>query len=450
MTQLGPRDLASPMYVYDLYHLPHLELLLYDRLRDALQDVEHGLPTGRASLGLREAFIQAAVECALAAELVRDVGEGVHELQLCDAVGLLRVHVVEQLFQVFDGDVGLQALCADQEVLLAQPARALAVEQVEELLPVESEDVLRPCEVLAALSDQWVHEALVDEGDVDPSPRHEVNERLEGAGRAALVGLADILKHLLYRGLPEDDVELLEDTLHRLDRRQLVRLVLLLLEDDLVQGHVLALQRLFHVLVDVVELLTTKQVRASEALHAFLLLRCQPLLLSCGLALDQGGDAFHVVEADPLVALAIQNPKNPLKVLAVHTEAKLLVEGGKVLEGKATDLVCVVLVEDSLDRRALSGEAVIELTDPILQDHPLKAPRGLELSCSLLHLVLEVSSRDGRVLAVVLQRAAELLDLISGQASLELLQALSQLALREATSLRLGLLLSPLVEQAPV
>lgn len=111
----------------------------------------------------------------------------------------------------------------------------------------------------------------------------------------------------------------------------------------------------------------------------------------------------------------------------MHTEAKLLVERGEVFEGESADLLSIMLIEQSFNWCTFSAEAVIELANPILKDHPLEAPGSLELPCSFFHFVLEVCGSYRRVFALILKGATKFFDFVASQASLELLQALRKL-----------------------
>ena len=65
-------------------------------------------------------------------------------------------------------------------------------------------------------------------------------------------------------------------------------------------------------------------------------------------------------------------------------------------------------------------------------------------------MLLEVTSGDRGVFALVVEGAAELLDLVGGKPCLQSFEALGELSLCKATGLGLGLLVSPLREEALV
>ena len=166
--------------------------------------------------------------------------------------------------------------------------------------------------MLAALGNERVNKSLIDESHVDSLPRHEINKGLEGAGRATLICLMHILKHLLNRGLPEDNVKSMENPLQGFDSGQPMRLLLLLLKNDLVERHVLSLELFFHIFVHIVQFLTTQQISASETFDTLFFLSCQLFLLSGSCALDQRRHSLHIFQSDPLVILAIEDAENSL------------------------------------------------------------------------------------------------------------------------------------------
>ena len=107
-----------------------------------------------------------------------------------------------------------------------------------------------------------------------------------------------------------------------------------------------------------------------------------------------------------------------------------------------------MLVEDPLNRSTLSLQTVVELSYPVLQDHPLKASFRLQLSCTVDYVLFKVSGRDCGVLAIVAECTAELVNLICGEACLQPLEPLGQFFFAKPSWLGLGLLISPLREQA--
>ena len=109
-----------------------------------------------------------------------------------------------------------------------------------------------------------------------------------------------------------------------------------------------------------------------------------------------------------------------------------------------------MLVEDSLDWSTLSLLAVVELANPVLQDHPFKASLRLQLSCTVDDMLFEVCGRDCSILAIITECSAELLDLVRGEACLQPLEPLGKFSFAQSSWLRFGLLISPLREQALV
>ena len=77
------------------------------RLSHVLQDVQGYLAVCCALLGLAQALVHLSFQEVLAAQLLRDVLQGVHKLHLGYYVGTLLVHVVEELPYVFDCDIEL-------------------------------------------------------------------------------------------------------------------------------------------------------------------------------------------------------------------------------------------------------------------------------------------------------------------------------------------------------
>ena len=62
----------------------------------------------------------------------------------------------------------------------------------------------------------------------------------------------DVLEHLLDCGESQDYIKSLEYSLQGFDCGQLVRLILLFLKDDLIQGDILCFQGLLHIFVNIV------------------------------------------------------------------------------------------------------------------------------------------------------------------------------------------------------
>lgn len=101
-----------------------------------------------------------------------------------------------------------------------------------------------------------------------------------------------------------------------------------------------------------------------------------------------------------------------MEVLPWEDKAKLLVEAGEVLEAEGSHQVCIMLLEEAFDRGTVSLEALVELNDPVLEDHFLIASLGLKFSCAVLDELVESTSRYFRffvALAFIWQRIAQLL-----------------------------------------
>lgn len=101
------RDEPSLVDVDYLKDLPHLQLLLLDGVSHVVQDLQDALAVRCALLGLAQASVHLGFQEALAAQLARDIGQGVHELHLADRVRTLVVHVVEELHEVLACDIEL-------------------------------------------------------------------------------------------------------------------------------------------------------------------------------------------------------------------------------------------------------------------------------------------------------------------------------------------------------
>ena len=164
----------------------------------------------------------------------------------------------------------------------------------------------------------------------------------------------------------------------------------------------------------------------------------------------KGGNSLKVIKPDSLGSLPVEDAKDPLQVLPSHAKPKLLVETREVLEAEGSSLVGIVLVEDSLDWSTFSLQAVVELANPVLQDHPLEAPFCLQLSRTVDYMLFEVRRGDCSVLAIVAECPAELLDLVCGEACLQPFEPLGKFSFAKSPWLRFGLLVSPLREQALV
>ena len=175
-------------------------------------------------------------------------------------------------------------------------------------------------------------------------------------------------------------------------------------------------------------------------------MECKVILSILIFVLNERGDAFEVIEPHSLRSLPVKDAEDLLQILPLHAEPELLVEALEVLEAESSNLVFIVLVEDPLDWSTFPLEAVVELRDPVLQDHPLEAPLCLELSRAVYYCLFEVSGRDRKILAFVVECTAHSIDLVLGQACLQLLQALLKFPLSQPALCGLGLLVPPLVE----
>jgi hypothetical protein len=85
-----------------------------------MQDVEGALAVCASLLGLVHAFANLGVQEALTAQLIRDVGQSVHELYFTHHVVALIIYVVEELYEVLDGNIQLKTLNTAQKSLLGQ------------------------------------------------------------------------------------------------------------------------------------------------------------------------------------------------------------------------------------------------------------------------------------------------------------------------------------------
>jgi hypothetical protein len=162
------------------------------------------------------------VQEALSSHLAGDVGEHVDEGHLTNHVVSFLVHRIEKLEQVLYSDIELQALSASYEILFGQGTGGCSSKDSVELLESKATGVLGLGKMLAALSNQRIYEALVCERNVDLSPRHEVQEILEGALEASLIRLSHVCKDPGSLLLGDDDIELVEDKLHTININKLI------------------------------------------------------------------------------------------------------------------------------------------------------------------------------------------------------------------------------------
>ena len=255
-------------------NLSHLQLLLEDRAGHTVQDVEAALAVCAALLCLVQASCHLCFPRALATKPVCDVGQAIYELDLADCVAAFVIQVVEELHEVLESDIKLEALCTLQEGFLRQRANTSAVEDAKELLKSEPEDILCSCQVLAALSNEWIDEAFIDECHVDPLAGHEVDEALEGAFELAMICLSYVSKDSLCLALGENDLKPLKHLLQSLRVGQLNWPILQVSVNYGLQCQIQALKRLLDLLIKIIELLSSDQCVSSKSFEAFLFLEC--------------------------------------------------------------------------------------------------------------------------------------------------------------------------------
>jgi hypothetical protein len=162
-------------------------------------------------------------------------------------------------------------LHAGQELLLGEKPLLFAgaggaVKDAEELLKSEAHGVLDPGQVLAALSDKWVDEALVHEGHIDSLSGHEVDKVLERALKFAMVGFSHIGQNPFSFALSQLCLQSFKNLLKALDSGKECRLVLELSVDYGLKSQVQSFEGLLHFFEGVVELLSLDQLNSLEAL----------------------------------------------------------------------------------------------------------------------------------------------------------------------------------------
>jgi hypothetical protein len=122
-----------------------------------------------------------------------------------------------------------------------------------------------------------------------------------------------------------------------------------------------------------------------------------------------------------------------LEIFSGYSKTKLLVESGEILEIECTNLIEIMFSEKSIKRSTLAIEALVELDDPILKNHSLKASFRLKLSGIVSDSFLKTKSTDGQVFAFILEGTAKFVNLILRQSSLELLQSIGEFPLVESS-----------------
>lgn len=295
LAELSPRDEACLVDVEYLDDLPHLQLLLEDRVCYVVQDIEGALAVCATLLGLAHAFAHLGFQEALTAQLVRDMGQGVHKLYLAHHVVALVIYVVEELHEVLNGDIELKALSTTQESLLGQRACSCSIKDTKELLKSEPKDILGLGQLLTALGNEWIDEALVDACHIDPFSGHEIDEALERALELAMVCLPHIAKNSLCLVPGENDLEPLEDLLKALGVGQLVGHVLQLTVDDGLEGKIEAFKRLLDLLIQIIELLSADQRLSSQSFQVLLLFKCKRCLVFAFVVVHERGNSLEVI-----------------------------------------------------------------------------------------------------------------------------------------------------------
>jgi hypothetical protein len=223
------------------------------------------------------------------------MGQGVHKLYLAHHVVALVIYVVEELHEVLNGDIELKALNTTQENLLGQRACSCSIEDPEELLKREPKDVLGLGQLLTALGNEWIDEALVDACHIDPFPGHEIDKALERALELAMVCLPHIAKNSLCLVPGENDLEPLEDLLKALGVGQLVGHVLQLTVDDGLEGKIEAFKLFFDLFIQIIELLSAGQRLSSQSFQVLFLFQCKRSLVFTFLVVHERGNSLEVI-----------------------------------------------------------------------------------------------------------------------------------------------------------
>lgn len=110
-----------------------------------------------------------------------------------------------------------------------------------------------------------------------------------------------------------------------------------------------------------------------------------------------------------------------LEIFSRNSKTKLLVKSGEIFEIEGAYLIKIMFSEKSIKGSTFPIEALVELADPILKNHSLKASFRLKLSSIVSDSFLKTKSTDGQVFAFVLERTAKFVNLILRQSSFELL-----------------------------
>lgn len=125
-----------------------------------------------------------------------------------------------------------------------------------------------------------------------------------------------------------------------------------------------------------------------------------------------------------------------LEVFSGDSKTELLVQSGEILEIERTNLIEIVFSEESIEGSTFAIEALVELADPILKYHSLKASFRLKLSGIISDSFLKTKSTYGDVFAFILEGTAKFVNLILRQTSLQLLQTIREFSLVESSCRR--------------
>ena len=223
------------------------------------------------------------------------MGQGVHKLYLAHRVVALVIYVVEELHEVLNGDIELKALNTSQESLLGQRACSCSIKDPKELLKSEPKDILGFGQLLTALGNEWIDEALVDASHIDPFSGHEIDKALERALELAMVCLPYIAKNSLCLVSGENDLKPLEDLLQALGVGQLVGHVLQLTVHDGLEGKIEAFKRLLDLLIQIIELLSADQSLSGQSFQVLLLFKSKRSLVFTFLVVHERGNSLEVI-----------------------------------------------------------------------------------------------------------------------------------------------------------
>ena len=350
-----------------------------------------------------------------------DESDVVDKLSSAYSVCVLFVTIIKEIINVFNRELQLHALDVNHEVLLADRCIFVmrAAQYQEKLIKCQIVEVFDADESICSAGQQWVDGTLLKEGYVDATTGHVVDEVFQRAFELVVIRLPQIFNDTFSLNRRDYDGELVHDCLEAFGCDKHVLVHLEVSKGDLLESRVLGLELILHLLVNVVYLLLDQHVVTLQVLFFF-----QPSISVIVFGLLFPGkvrNVFDFLHVDSSFLALVDDDEDSMQLFLDHWHSDELVHVQELFKRKRTFMWLVLVLEQFLEWEAASCHHVIELHNPVDEQHTLEALLSLEGSCSCLDLVFELLEADRLILTIELETFNKSVNLCISESSLELL-----------------------------